>query len=213
MKRLSHANRGNKGFTLVELLVAGSVTALVLVSICGIYFLVSTEWEHQQGQANALMATSQTCSRLHELISQATGAISTDRFSTGDTLAINLPSDKANNIHVPFWTGGKLQYRSGLWKVIYTSDSSGSYYRQGDILWLGDIVVSGSSYTIVPDRTWSMYYNSNKGRTAPIQSLRFTVTNPSDYDRVTITVASTYMIKNTQAQLSQTKIVCLRNSD
>lgn len=213
MKRLSFASRGNKAFTLVELMVASSVTALLLGSICGIYFVISAEWDHQQGQASALTATSQACSRMHELISQAAGAYALDRFSTGDVLVINMPSDKANNIYVPFWGASKLQYRSGALKVFYTSDSTGSINRQGDILWLGDIVIAGSSYTVTPDKEWSLYYNSKRGRTAPIKSLRFTVTSPSDYDRVTFTVASTYKLKTTQKQLSQTGTVCLRNSD
>ena len=213
MRRSSRVSKGNKGFTLAELLIAGSVTAMVLVSICGIYFLISSEWEHQQGQANALMATSQACSRLDEKISQATSATLMTRFVSNDTLLINLPSDKSGDIYVPYWSTTKLQYRSGLWKVFYTSDTTGSYSRQGDILWMGGVTWPGGTYTVTPDSTWSMYYNSKRGRTTPIKSLRFTLESPSIYDRVTIMVVSAYKLGATEEQLSQNRTVCLRNSD
>ena len=213
MKRLSRASKSNKGFTLVELLIAGSVTAMVLVSICGIYFLISREWEHQQGQADALMATSQACTRLDEKISQATSAFLMTRFVSNDALVINLPNDKSGSIYVPYWSNTKLQFRSGLWKVFYTSDSTGSYARQGDILWMGAVTWPGGVFTVTPDTTWSMYYNTKRGRTTPIKSLRFALDSTSNLDRVTITVVSAYKLGTTEEQLSQTRTVCLRNSE
>ncbi len=145
------------GFTLAELLIATTITALVLASLCGVYFTTAREWERQQGEADALLATSQTCARLADYVSQATGVSVQTRFATDDALAINLPADKAYGFYAPIWSGDLLRYRSGTWVIFYLSDSTGSYMHTGDILWAATFTWAGFPASVVPDRSWSMY--------------------------------------------------------
>jgi len=201
------------GFTLAELLVATAITALVLASLCGVYFSTAKEWERQQGEADALLATSQTCTRLADYVSQATGMTVRTRFTSSDTLTINLPADKAYGIYAPIWSGGVVQYRSGTWVAFYLSDSTGSYMLNGNILWAATFTWAGFPASVVPDRAWSIYYNTQIGRTASLKSIRFTSDTSGVRPAVTITVVSAYKIGATEEQITQSRTVCLRNAN
>ncbi len=211
MRRLSSANRTQLGFTLIELLVVSAVLALVLTSLCGIYLSVAGEWERQDGQGTALSATSMACSRLSEILSQATGAIVLQRFDPGDAIAVNLPANSANGIYVPVWNSGKVQYQSGNWIVFYLSDATGNYNRRGDILWSAAMNWGTYPAGIVPDTDWSLYYNQPRGRVSPISSLQFTVIT-SERPLVTIVATSQYKAGAEQASFRRQKAVCLQNA-
>ncbi|MGC8862875.1 MAG: PulJ/GspJ family protein [Armatimonadota bacterium] len=219
MKRSSPASStagvpaGRGGFTLAELMVATTITALVLSSLCGVYFATAGEWERQQGEADALVATSQTCARLADYVSQATGVVINTRFTPNDTLAVNLPADRAYGSYAPVWGGNVVRYRSGSWVIFYLSDSSGSYLTNGSILWAATFTWAGFPASVVPDRAWSMYYNTQLGRTASIRTIRFALDSSGSYPSVTITVASAYRIGGTEKQLTQSRTVCVRNAN
>ncbi|MGI6294833.1 MAG: PulJ/GspJ family protein [Armatimonadota bacterium] len=213
MRRLGSVNKTQKnGFTLVEVLVVSTVLALLLTSLCGIYLSVAGEWERQGGQGTALVATSMACTRLSEIMSQATGAVVLQRFEPGDAIAVNLPADRAGGIYVPVWNSGKVQYQSGNWVVFYLSDSTGNYNRTGDILWSASMNWGMYPRGIVPDAGWSLYYNQPIGRVAPISSLQFSMST-DDRPLVTIVATSEYKAGATQATLRQHKSICLQNAN
>jgi len=191
-------------------MVASAVVTLVLTSLVEVYYSVAKEWERQQGQASALVATSTACTRLSDYISQATGATVLTRYTSGDTLALNLPADTANGIYVPTWSSGKVQYRSGNWIIFYLSDSTGSYSHSGDILWAASMTWAGFPGSVVPDTSWSLYFNQSKGNIQPLSSIQFTYTS-DDRPRVTVTATSTYQRGTTQAQIQQSRTICLQN--
>lgn len=201
------------GFTLAEVLVSACVMSLVLTSLCGIYFASAQEWRRQSGQNTALVATSQACTRIADYASQAVGATVVTRFFAGDTLLLNMPSDKSGSDYVPVWSGGKIQYRSGNWIAFYLSDSSGSQLVSGNILWLGSVTWAAGVYTITPDSTWSLYYGSTKGRISPLTSLRFALDQSGARPVVTVTAVSTFSVGQTQKQTSMSRAVCLRNTN
>ena len=201
------------GFTLAELLIATTITALVVSSLCGVYFSAAKEWERQQGEADALLATSQTCTRLADYISQATGIAVRTRFVANDTLTVNLPADKAYGFYAPVWSGGIVQYRSGTWVAFYLSDSTGSYTQSGSILWAATFTWSGFPGSVVPDRAWSMYYNTQLGKTASIRSIRFNTDSSGLRPVVTVTVVSAYKIGGAEERIIQSRTVCLRNAN
>lgn len=213
--KLSYRANKRSGFTLVEVMVAGTASALVLGCLCSIYFAIARSWERQQGQASALMATSQACSRIADYLSQATGVVVVDRFTTGDAIAVVLPADSiSGGFYVPTWSGGTLQYRSGQWIAFYLSDSSGSIYRSGDILWAGCVTWTYcGTWIVTPDKAWSLYYSSSRGRISPINCIKFVEQQVGSRTAVKITVAANYKVGNTTQQLSQTRTVCLRNSE
>jgi len=212
MERRNHKN-SQRAFTLVELLITTAILGIVLTSVCGIYFSVSKEWERQQGEAEALMATSLACSRLADYISQATGASLESRFSANDTLLLNMPADQSSGIYVPTWSEGKVQYRSGVWLVFYLSDSTGSLFRTGNILWGGTIAAGGYPWNVNPDATWSMYYNTGKGRIAPLVSISFSIDSTGTRPAITVHAVSNYKTSSTYEQISQSRTVCLRNAN
>ena len=214
MTRSSRANSSLGGFTLAELLVAATITTLILTALCGIYFSTGAEWEHQSGDNEALVATSQACSRISDYASQAVGAKVATRLFPSDTLLLNLPADAAySGTYVPIWSTSRIQYRSGTWIAFYLSDSTGSPFVPGSILWSGTVTWAAGVYTITPDAGWSLYYSSSKGKIAPLRSIRFTLNESGARPIVTITAVAAYKTKQTEKQLSQSRTVCLRNTN
>jgi prepilin-type N-terminal cleavage/methylation domain-containing protein len=211
MKRLYPATANRNGFTLVELLVAASVMSLVMGSVCGIYFASAGEWQRQQREKDALMATSVGTARLSDYISTAMDYYVLTRFTANDTLALCLPYDKAHGQYVPKWSDSRLQYQAGSWMVFYLSDSTGSFSRNGDILWLANVNTAAYPPVPVPDKSWSMYYNTNKGRIAPIKSLKFTEIGGGSKPRISVELSSSYKLRSTQKTISQTRQVCMKN--
>lgn len=222
--------RNRRGVTLIELTVVIGVIAIVLSSLCGIYFAISREWERAQGEGAALDATSLACRTMGDYISQGVSAIVIDRFATRDVLAINLPADgqsvsqmgagdalsveMGNVIYVPFPSGDELQYRSGVWIIFYLSDSTGSYGRSGNILWSGLTNSPGVPSSITPNQPWSMYAN-NVGKITPISAIAFTQNTGRMRSSITMTITSSYTINkvsNSQKQMTQSATVCLMNN-
>lgn len=194
-------------------MITSVITAILISTLCAIYFSVARGFERQQGEAEALIATSSACSKLSDYISRSMGVLIVDRFETGDTLAVNMPLDTAyNGLYIPTWNGGKLQCQSGAWLVFYLSDKTGSYNNRGNILWAATVTYNGT-YVITPDTAWSMYFNTGQGRVAPIESVRFTYTDTANSAKVSMTITASYKAGNTTKQIKQTRIVCLRNSD
>jgi type II secretory pathway pseudopilin PulG len=209
MKPIYHQNRRASGFTLVELLIAGTVSALVISCICAIYFSIVRHWERQQGEGDALVATSRACARLGDYFCPATSAQVYTRFTTNDTIAVNMPLDTAYGAYIPAWTGGKLQTRSGQWIAFYLSDQTGSFSNRGDILWAA--VVNSSLSTVTPDAAWSLYSTDGPGKITPLRSLRFDVTTGDGLTRIKVTAGSAYKVYKTEKALTQTATFCLRN--
>lgn len=214
MKLLSRATRSRRGLTLVELMVASAVTVFIIGSICGVYFSVVKEWQRQQGEGDALVATTRACSRVADYAAVAVGTYVTTRFTTNDVLTLNLPLDTAySGTYVPIWNGGKMQYRSGPWIAFYLSDSTGNINRTGDILWAANVDMSGGSPVVVPDTSWSMYYNLNVGRITPLKSVRFDLDQSGAKPLLTITAVSGYKVGGAEKQLRETRTVCMRNAN
>ena len=212
MKALSSGSRRAAGFTLVEVTVVTAVMAMLLTALCAVYFASAADWQRQQGASDALTATSQACSRVTDYISQAVGLQVLTRYTTGDAIAVNLPADTANGgIYVPIWSGGKLQYRSGTWIMFYLSDSTGNYSRSGNILWAGSVTWPAGSPVVVADRSWSIYYDTQLGRIAPLSSIQFSLDSSGQLPAVTITATSTYKIATTNKSIAQSRTVCPRD--
>ena len=207
------ASKARLGFTLVETLVCVSIMSVLLTSLCGIYIACAQEWQRESGQNDALVATSQACTRIADYVSQAIGVTVTTRFFASDTLLVNLPADSAYTVYAPVWSGGKIQYRSGSWIGFYLSDSNGSPLVTGNILWCGTVTWASGVYTITPDRNWSLYYNSAKGNISPLTSITFALNQSGARPYVTTTAVSKYKTGDTQKQTTMSRSICLRNTN
>ena len=211
MKRSSQNINNYKGFTLFELLITIAVMAVVLTGLCEVYFAVCQDWERQFGKGGAINATSQTIAKISENIMQSDDAAIVDRFTTGDVLALNLPADKAHGIYVPMPVLDKLKYRSGRWIVFYLSDSTGSYSKNGDTLWLGNVNAYGN---VIPDINWSKYPNG-LGKITPLSSIRFAIYTSGIRELISIEAKSSYTINKASNQsdiFKQSASVCVRNN-
>ena len=214
MKRSSRVSN-ELGMTLVELLVTAAVISAVLTSLCGIFLAVYSEWDRGAGEGQALLATSNACSRVADYTAQAVSAQTFRRFlATDDTLAICMPANSAYGIYVPTWSGGQFRCLPGTWIVFYLSDSTGGYARSGDILWAGTFTtLAGFPANVVPDQSWSLYYDQSAGRIAPLSSLEFVYDASGSRPSVTIKATSQYDVRKSNVrQLQLSRTVCLRNS-
>jgi hypothetical protein len=214
MKRSLFAGSQRAGFSVIELLLASCITAIILSSVCGVCFTIVRDWERKQGFAKAALATSDACSRLSDYISQALAVEIVTRFAGADAIAVNLPLDSPYaKVYAPIWSADKFRFRSGPWIIFYLSDSTGSYSRPGDILWAGTMTWSGFPASVAPDRSWSMYYDTNLGRVEGLKSLSFSVDSGGARPVVTVTAVSSYKISGVEHLVSRTRSICLRNAN
>lgn len=199
---------------MAELLVVTSILALLLTSLCGVYLAMVFQWQRQQGEGDALVATSRTFAAVSAELSQAVTANLVNQRGPDSAIIYTLPLDKdtTGQYYVPKWVGNALQYRPGAQKAFYLSDSTGNFDRTGKILWRG--VISGSypfSYTITPDPTWDA--DAQRGRISPLDSLHFSTDNWGSPLRVTVTTTTSYLINNSNTQMTRNLSVFLRNAN
>ena len=202
---------GRRGVTLVELLIAVMVSAVLIGALCEMYLVLASEFERQQGEGDALACTSFACSRIAEYAVPAINAQTYTRYAPNDALCIKLPADMAYGVYVPVQVGSRVEYRDGQQIMFYLSDSTGSYYRRGSILWAGVVNSLWPSVSVTPDQSWSLYPGGTQGRII-LDSVRFDVVIGVRAS-VTISARRTYRIGRTQKTLSAQRTVCLENSD
>jgi type II secretory pathway pseudopilin PulG len=211
MRPFSRASNAS-GFTLVELLVSAGVIAVILVSLCDVYFIVGREWNRQHSKEMAMCAASDALGKMSSYIGQAVSVSAQNRFGAGDALVVCLPADTASGTYVPRWDSGVFRYRQGTWLVFYLSNSSGSYSASGNILWAATITDwNNFPASVVPDTSWSLYYGGTNGRIAPIKSLSFSVDASGDRPAVTVNVGSSYQIGKTEVTFTSSRTQCARN--
>lgn len=202
---------GRRGVTLVELLIAVMVSAVLIGALCEMYLVLASEFERQQGEGDSLAYTSFACSRVAEYAMPAISAQTYTRYTPNDALRIQLPADTAYGIYVPVIQGAITVYRPGQQIMFYLSDSTGNYYKQGNILWSGVVTSLLPSVAVTPDQSWSLYPGSQQGRII-LSSVQFSVVI-GVRDKVTISASRTYPIGRTTNTLSAQRTVCLQNSD
>lgn len=207
------ADKRRSGFTLVELLIAASVTTVLLISLCGIYMSITQEWQRHMGQADALVAISRTFSAISSDLSTAIAAQVVNMPDGRQVLIYRLPGNKIDNIYTPVWSGGRLQFVQGEDKAYYLSNSSGSAQTGGNILWRGCVTWSGGNAIISPDPKWDA--DAQRGRISPLSSLTFDVNSPR---RVTIKAISSYRLTSatgtgSTGQIARNSTVCTRGAN
>ena len=197
--------------TVIEMLIAITVSVVLIAALCETYWVAAGEFERQQGEGDALACTSFACSRIAEYAVPAMNAQTYTRYTPNDALRVQLPADTAYGIYVPVKVGPSIVYRPGQHIMFYLSDSTGSYYRPGSILWAGVATALSPSVSVTPDQSWSLYPGSQQGRII-LGSVQFSVVM-GVRDKVTIRASRTYAIGRTTKTLSAERTVCLQNSD
>ena len=225
-RRLRTANMPhvrNRGFTLIELTVAISLMAVIVIAVCGIYFYILRLWERSQTATLAYMTAVAGMSRIEERAEKASYGYVTTGINPYQ-LVLYYPSNKnASGQYVPQWTyrqsSGKfiLDYYSQTSiysEVFYLSDASGDRTARGNILWRGKLM---PSVGWVPDRDWSLIPGTNEGRVAPIQSIAFAFLPSLPYTTVpnvltmTVTASRDYGGRTNTVRIK--KSIMLRNHE
>jgi len=196
--------------TVIELMIAVTVSAVLIAALCETYWVMAGEFERQQGEGDALAYTSFACSRISEYAAVSISAQTYSRYAPDDALCVQLPADMAYGIYVPVQVGPQVDYRPGQQIMFYLSDSTGNYDRRGNILWSGAVISLWPSVTVTPDQSWSLYPGSQQGRII-LDSVQFDVAM-GVRDRLTMSVSRAYRIGRTQKTLFAQQTVCLQNS-
>lgn len=192
----------DQGVTLIELIIASSLTALVATAVCGVYVYALRLYERGQAANSAYVAATLGVDRMARLVENAVDA----HASSYGRLTIWLPMDQdSDGHHLPCWVGNSsLRYRPGDQITFYLSDTTGNAQLwHGNILWRS---VNGQ-----PDPSWSLLPGGTQGRVAPVTELLFWIATFDTRKRVCIAVRTEQTYGNKVYPLTISRYVYLRN--
>ncbi len=190
------------GMTLIELMIACGLTALIVTAVCGVYVYALQLWDRGQAASSTYMTASLGMTRMCKVIDLAANA-DTDIYGT---FKIWVPRDKdSGGDYLPCWeSNAELRYHTGDEVIFYLSNYTGSPSTKGDILWKR---VNGS-----PDAGWSLLPNSRIGRVSPVQSLSLQVIYTSGTRKlVQVTMTAQQKHGKDTESLTLKRYVYLRN--
>jgi len=175
----------------MELLVAMTVSVIVLAPILAIINQVSRQWNRQVGLSRAVDVANLSLSLMDKELRSAVLYHATDGTKT---CTFSLPANTDGSGHyVPAWSGGSLSFQSGVRVHYYLSDTTGTA-GTGTVLWREYNPNPSGDAGWVQDASWSLLPGSNpaQGKLSGVSSLTFTTTGmPANTVRVTLTVADT----------------------
>jgi hypothetical protein len=187
--------------TLVEVLVAGSLIALVVGALCEMYLVGQKLAKRVGAQATAWQMANLGMERMAAIIEQG---VSATVVGGGGELEMTLPIDRdANGNYLPRLVGAGLAYGNGEMVRFYCANSGG--VASGDILWLARKPVAGAW---TPDAEWSLTPGTTQGRVQPVSSLSFVKVNDC---AVTATIAASEPYGDKSASATLTRTIYLRN--
>ena len=157
-----------RGITLIELMVAASLTAVIITAVCSVYFYAMRLW--QRGQA-ANLAYTTAVTGIERMEKEVENACAIAYTMSYNEVFIRLPRDQDSaGEYVPVEINNTFGYMTGDSMVFYLSDESGNRGTPGNILWRSVGVLGGA---LVPDTEWSLYPENNEPRVSPIKSMTF----------------------------------------
>lgn len=156
-----------KGFTIVELLLTTSLSAMVVGSVASVYLFAATRGAHTMATGATVYQAQGTARLIDRVISNATKAsIVTSGSSTG--LKCQMPDNSIDNdgdgIYDDFrpskFTGANARWgKNGVRVWIYMADSTGDFLRPGSILWMAKR--ADDLYPTSADKTQAFAYYSD----------------------------------------------------
>ena len=176
--------RRRRGVTLTELLLAATLTAIVLVPVLGIFGFVDRQWRWQSTRSENILAANLGMELMSKEIGSAVSYVSSDGTVT-DIFILPAHKDAAGN-YVPTWLAGILAYQPGTQVRFYRSDTTGNRATVGTILWREYKPVGG---VWTKDSAWSLLPGSSpaRGRVEGVDSLSFsTLSMPANTIEITL---------------------------
>jgi prepilin-type N-terminal cleavage/methylation domain-containing protein len=195
----------NRGVTLIELLVAVSVSGLLLIATLGILNSSTQQLGAQTSRAKAILIANQA---MNAMTKDIRNSISVQADAKGVLSVYTLPgnTDTAGN-YVPVWQNGSLVYTPGLqihYRLSNKKDNSSGgtnlwreYWQTGGLLGLGSSFTPDTAWSDIPGLTDQPYFQ-------PVQTLTFSNTGlPPNTIRVSVTVAVTEGKQSTNYTVSR----------
>lgn len=199
-----------RGVTLIELLIAMSVSGLVLIAVLGIFGFSTRQLGTQTGRAQTILRANQAMNAMAQDIQSS---ITAQNDSNGNPTIFILPSNTDNaGDYIPTTPkNGSLGYQPGSALAYGLSDATGNA-ATGTNLWryqyqqkgpggrglLGGLLGGGPGSSWVPDTDWSLLPSSSptppKGVAAPPKFPNVTVLTfssagmPANTVQVTLTM-------------------------
>ena len=142
-----------RGVTLIELMVAMSLTGTVLIAVSGVFLGIQKQWAYSSSRGRAVesaqMALDQICSDVRSGIAfQAIDGARTNTFSLPNS------TDSAGN-YLPTRVLTALQYVAGSRIRYYLSDATGTT-SAGTILWRETNSSPTGDLSWTADSAWSL---------------------------------------------------------
>lgn len=152
-------DRNNRrGVTLIELLVAMSVSGFVLIAVLGIFGFSTRQFGAQTGRAETMLLANQA---MNAMAKDIHNCISVQADATGILSVFTLPGNTdASGNYVPVMQNGTLTYVPGLqihyrlsnWKGNASSGTNlwREYWQTGGLLGLGSSWTLDNAWTLLP---------------------------------------------------------------
>jgi Tfp pilus assembly protein PilW len=166
--------RRKPGFTSIELVIATSVSAVVLVLAVTTYGFVMRQTARAAGQASLAVTANEAVEQMRPTIEQAFRC-STYVIANGSTaLKCEMPDTVYGGQYAPYRvdTDGTARFQAGASYVFYLSDITGAMAASGNILWRAYVPAGGGTPT--PESAWALAYGQHP-RVSGVTSLTFLV--------------------------------------
>lgn len=178
-----------RGVTLIEILVAATVLALVMGAVLGVFNFSTRQWGRQVSRSEALLSANQA---MNALCKDIGNSINVQADSSGVLSVFTLPgrTDAAGN-YVPVLQNGSLAYQPGLQIHYHLSNGKGNA-QGGTNLWreywqTGGLLGLGSSWT--QDADWSQLPGGRTTKYPNVTAMTFSTTGmPANTVRVSLTM-------------------------
>lgn len=185
----------NKGFTVLELLLTLTLTALLAGTLVSLYVFVATRAAHGVAENNVLM---QVRSVTNDISRTIANSVRCDLVTVGGKTALKctMPeqegeTDARGNVvdYIPKSLGPRAIEQWGVGKRIwfYQADSTGVLGTDGTILWKAVRADDATPSSSDVDRTWTYYYDGTAYRWNLITSVTFAINAPARRASVTVT--------------------------
>jgi prepilin-type N-terminal cleavage/methylation domain-containing protein len=191
-------DRNNRrGVTLIELLVAMSVSGLILIAVLGIFGFSTRQFGTQTGRAETMLTANQAMNAMCKEIGQS---VSFGYDKNGDMYFLPPATTDAQGNGLPGLIGGILGYSTSATAVKFypsndTGSTQGSNTSTGQIgltaLWRATTTKLNGNPKWQSDTAWSQLPNASaKPKYPDVTSLTFSTTGlPANTVRVTLTLA------------------------
>ena len=214
--RITERRRYPQGVTLIELLVAMTTSAVVILAITLILGSVTRQWGTQVSRGRAIQIANLAASQIAKEVRNAVFFQAVDGTKTC-TFTMPANTDAQGNF-IPAWNHTYLRYASGYRVHYYLSDLTG-VSSSGSVLWRETNSLSTGSIGWVQDTASSLVSGSLSGGTLTpsargskdhITALTFSTTSAKPYT-VQMSITVSYAEGKVTSNYTLTRSIYLSN--